>query len=137
MKVQIITQEKIVSELEADSITIPTESGEITVLPGHIPLFSKLKPGQLTIRFAKQEELLAVIGGFVDIGPNMVKVLTDTAIKATEIDVLQAQKAINDAKRAMKDKQSGIDFTQATRDLGRAMLELETVNRWRKLKNLH
>mgnify|MGYP001415253822 FL=1 len=137
MKVQILTQEKIVTELEADSITIPTESGEITVLTGHIPLFSKLRAGQLTIRSGKQEELLAVIGGFVDISPNMVKVLTDTAIKASEIDVLQAQKAINDAKRAMKDKQSGIDFTQATRDLGRAMLELETVNRWRKLKNIH
>ncbi len=136
MQVQILTQEKIVSQQDADSVTIPTEAGEITVLPGHISVFSRLKAGQLTIRSGTESDVIAVIGGFVDIGPQTIKILADSAIKASDIDEAQAQQAIEAAKRAMSEQKSEVDFAQATRDLGRAMLELETANRWRKLKNL-
>lgn len=136
MQIQILTQEKLVSQQEADSVTIPTEEGEITVMPGHISVFARLKAGQMTIRQGKDAEILAVIGGFVDIGPQTIKILADTAIRAADIDEAQAKQAIEAAKRAMSEQQSEVDFVQATRDLGRAMLELETATRWRKLKNL-
>jgi len=132
LKLQILTQEETVSEEEVDSVTIPTAAGEITVLPGHTTLFSKLDLGQLIMRKGGKEEMLAVHGGFVDIGPSWVKVMADTAIRAADINELKAKEAIAAAEKAMQEKDKGQDFLEAQMSLQRALLELNTIKKWKK-----
>lgn len=135
LSLRLITPEKVVTEIEATSVTLHTESGEITVLPGHIPVFTKLKPGQLTIRTGDKIEYLAVNGGFADISGTSIKILADAAVRAEEIDELKAQKAKEDAEKALATAESDVDFASTQSALGRALLELETLSKWRKIKH--
>lgn len=134
LHLQLITPEKIVTELDADSVTLHTEDGEITVLPGHINVFTKLRAGQLLIRSGNQVEYLAVHGGFADITSNQIKILADTAVHAQEIDELKAQEAKAEAERALANSESTQHLIQAQASLRRALLEIETLVKWRRIR---
>ena len=137
MKVRILTHEQLVSEVEAVSITVMTTEGQITVLPGHIPLFVPLKTGELNIKTTdNQTILMALSGGFIDITGQEVRILADFARKADDIDELAMQKAIEDAKRAIEEAKDEQEFSFYQGEMERAMLSLETATKWRKLKNL-
>ncbi|KKS66819.1 MAG: ATP synthase epsilon chain [Parcubacteria group bacterium GW2011_GWC2_42_6] len=103
IKFEIITPEREVLKDEIDQITVPTKDGEITILPGHIPLVAALKPGEIRAKKNGEEILMAVSGGFIEVLKNKVVILADTAERAEEIDVLRAEEA---RKRAaeLKDK---------------------------------
>ncbi len=104
IKLKIATQEKLVAEKEIDKITIPTESGVITILPDHIPLITTLAPGVLEITKEKGKITeMVVSGGFLELHANQLTVLADTAERAEEINLERAEKA---RKRAVEAKQS-------------------------------
>lgn len=104
IKFKIVTPERVLMEKEIDSLTVPTESGEITIMQNHIPLVSNLKPGEMRFKHAGTEEFFAVSGGFVEVRPNNeVVVLADTAELGNEIDVARAEKARQDALKMMQD----------------------------------
>jgi len=100
---KIATPEKVVyRDEEIDSITLPTQQGEITVLPGHIPLVSALQPGEVLVRKGKEEEVIAVSGGFLEVLATKVVILADTAERSEEIDVKRAEEAIERAEELKK-----------------------------------
>lgn len=108
---QVVTPEKKVLQQEVASLTCPTTMGQITILPGHVPLIASLKPGELSVKTGSgasaQTEYIAVSGGFVEIRPgNKVIILADTAERDTEIDAELAEQAKNRAEAAMKEKQT-------------------------------
>ena len=104
LKLEIVTPEKRVLEAEVDSVTIPTASGEVGILPNHAPLISALKPGVLS-------------GGFVEVNSNKVSVLADTAETADEIDLELAKADREIAEKAFAAVASGsVEETEDSRD---------------------
>jgi F-type H+-transporting ATPase subunit epsilon len=104
IKFRIATPERIMLETEVDSLTLPTTSGEITVLPNHIPLVSNLAPGEIRYKVGGKQEFFAVSGGVIEVGKNNeVVVLADTAEFGHEIDVKRAEEARVWAKQLMSE----------------------------------
>ena len=102
MHLKIVTPERIVLETEIDSVTLPTQMGEITILPNHIPLVSNLAAGEMRYKHGEKEEFFAVSGGFVEVRKNHeVVVLADTAEFGHEIDLNRAEQARQRAHEIM------------------------------------
>ncbi len=101
LKLEIVTPERRVVDVEADSVTVPTASGEAGFLTNHAPLISALKPGVLYYSAKGATERLAVSTGFVEVSDNQVSVLTDTAESPDEIDASQAKVDREEAEREL------------------------------------
>lgn len=106
MNFKIATPEKVVFKEDIDSVTLPTTSGEITVLPNHVPLISVLRPGEIRIQNDGKETVLAVSGGFVEVLSTKVVILADTAERSDEIDVARAETAIRRAEALRNERAS-------------------------------
>jgi F-type H+-transporting ATPase subunit epsilon len=114
LQFELTTPERIVLKEEFDAATIPTEEGEITVLPGHVPLVGNLKPGMITVRKGNVESYLAVSGGFVEVQPNSrIIILADTAERAEELDLEKVEAARERAQQALDQKRSADDVSAA------------------------
>ena len=131
MHITVVTPEKVLLDDEADEITIPTTSGEITVLPQHVPLVTQLAPGIMIIKKHGREEDMVVQGGFVQVAPSYVRILADYATAGKDISIAQAEEAKKRAEKAMRDKTSARDFAIAEAELQRAVLELKAAQRKR------
>lgn len=130
LSLDIITQEEHLLSETVDQITAPSVGGEVTILPNHIPLFTKLDDG--LIRFKKNgiDHEYAVMGGFMDVAPNnRVTILADTALRAADINLAKAEEAKKKAEAAMQNKQSEVEFKQAEASLRKALLELNVARR--------
>lgn len=111
IKFKIVTPEKTVLESEIDQLTIPTQEGEITVLPDHIPLISVLAPGELVAKKGGEETAMAVSGGMIEVRKNEITVLADTAERAEEIDLARAEEGKARAEK-LKDEKIRMDETE-------------------------
>lgn len=131
MQLSIITPTKSVLSEEVEEITAPTENGEITILPSHVPLLTKIKPGELTIRHNRKPSFFAITGGFLEVKENKITILADYAVRAEDIEVARAKEAQERAENAMKEKGSEKDFIEAQTQLARALLELHVAKRRR------
>ena len=135
LQLKITTPEGIVYKQEVDSVTIPTQTGEITVLPNHIPLVSVLQPGEIIARKNGKEEYLSVSTGFIEISKNNVTLLADTAETVESLIEEQILKAKERAEKLLTEKrhESDVAFAEAA-----AVLERETsrlkVYRRRKIE---
>jgi F-type H+-transporting ATPase subunit epsilon len=130
---EVITQEKHVLTKEVRQLTAPGSMGEVTILPKHIPLFTRLQDGVITIYTKSGVEELAILGGFMDVGPlSRVTILADAAINASDINLAKAEAAKRRAEDAMKQKVSEVEFRQAEASLRRALLELKVARRRRR-----
>jgi F-type H+-transporting ATPase subunit epsilon len=133
LTLKIITQEKKLLEVEADNVTVPTVEGQITVLPKHIPLFTKVQTGELVYRHNGQETSVVLADGFIDVGPDdTVTVMVDTAIRSDDIDLLKAEEARKRAEEAMANKEDAREYAMAEANLRRAMAEIQAFHK--KLK---
>lgn len=107
LHLEIVTPEQKIYSDDVDSVTIPGVEGELGVLPQHVPLMTQLLPGELRVLKGGEELRLAVGEGFVEIGADKVAVLTDMAVKESEIDESAAEEAVKRAEEAMKDSKLG------------------------------
>ena len=106
--------------------------GDIGVLPGHAPLLSTIKPGPVrVIMQGGKEEVFYISGGFIEVQPNMVKVLADTAIRANDLDEAAALEAKKAAEKAIQAKSSDMDYSTASARLAEAAAQLRTINELR------
>jgi F-type H+-transporting ATPase subunit epsilon len=101
LRLEIVTPEAKTYSDDVDSVVIPGIDGELGVLPLHAPLMTQLEPGELRVLKGGQEHRLAVGEGFVEITPEKVAVLTDMAVKESDIDESAAEEAIRRAEQAM------------------------------------
>lgn len=128
MQVELVTAEERKVSGEADFVLAPGVDGELGVLPGHIPLMTPLRPGEVLVRNDGREEFLAVSGGFLQVLPGKVVILADAAERAEEIDEQRAEEARKRAQEAMSRKdlspEESIAMAQA---LERAMLRLRVA----------
>lgn len=131
LKFKIVTPEKVVFEQEIDSVTLPTQTGQITVLPNHVPLLSALQAGEMIIKTDSKEIPLAIAGGFVEVKPGSeVVVLTENAEHAEEIDIARAKQAHQRALELMKDKnREQVDYTALTAKIEKELARLKVAKR--------
>ena len=107
--------------------------GDLGIALGHAPLITNLKPGP--IRLVKQngeEEVYYISGGFLEVQPNMVKVLADTVQRAADLDEASAQEAVKAAEKALNEKGADFDYGSAAARLAEAAAQLRTVQQIRK-----
>ncbi len=106
--------------------------GDLGISPGHAPLITDLKPGP--IRLVKQggeEEVFYISGGFLEVQPNMVKVLADTVQRAGDLDEASAQEAVKAAEQALNEKGAEVDYGSASAQLAEAAAQLRTIQQLR------
>jgi F-type H+-transporting ATPase subunit epsilon len=132
----ILTQERELVTQPVRSLSVMTQQGELTILPGHIPLLSRLADGELVYRWneggKEQKAFFAVSGGFMDVGSNgEVTVLADHAVRSEDINEAKAQEARKAAEEAMANKQSVRDFKLAEASLRQALTELRVAEKRR------
>jgi F-type H+-transporting ATPase subunit epsilon len=101
LKLEIVTPEKKLVDVEADSVTVPTASGEAGILPNHAPLISALRPGIVSYSVRGAIERIAVTGGFVEVSVDRVSVLADAADTPAEIDAAAARAERDEAEKAL------------------------------------
>ena len=107
--------------------------GDLGILPGHAPLLTDLKPGPVrVIKQGGEEEIFYISGGFIEVQPNMVKVLADTATRAKDIDQAAAQAAVKAAEKALNEKGADFDYGSAAARLTEAAAQLRTIEQMRK-----
>lgn len=126
---EIITPTKIVLNEEIDEITINTSDGEISILPGHINLFTKLVPGEATVKIGNKTESLAITGGFLELTNNHLSILADYAVRASDIEVAKVEEAKQRAEKAMKDKDREQEFEVLQDDIRKAVLQLKVARK--------
>ncbi len=103
LTLDIVTQEKRLLTTQADSVTVETIVGELTILPNHLPLLTQLKEGVLTYEIEGKKHFVAIFGGFIEISAhNQVNVLADSAIRAEEIDIAEVEKAKKEAEKIIR-----------------------------------
>lgn len=131
---ELTTPERIVLKDAFDAATIPTQEGEITVLPGHIPLVANLAPGMITVRTSGDESYLAVSGGFVEVQPgSRVIILADTAERAEELDVEKVEEARRRAEKLLTEKRHAdeVSSAAAVAALERELARVRVAKKWR------
>jgi F-type H+-transporting ATPase subunit epsilon len=133
LALDIITPTKIVLSEEVDEVTIPTVDGEISILPNHVNLLTKIAAGEMIIRKGAKNDLFAITGGFLEILNSHVNVLADYAIHADDIEVAKVQEAKERAQKAMKEKITEEDFRVANAELAKALLQLKVAHK-RKIR---
>jgi F-type H+-transporting ATPase subunit epsilon len=132
IRLEIVTPERAVLADDVDMVIAPASEGYVGILPHHAPLITTLGPGELRIKKGGVETSLAVFGGFMDVRPDRVIVLTDAAEQADEIDETRAQAARERAKQALEAGTAGIDEARARASLERAMVRLRVSERRRR-----
>jgi F-type H+-transporting ATPase subunit epsilon len=127
---EIVTPERLAYSDEVDSVVLPGSEGEMGVLPHHAPLVSTLGVGELRIRKGGAEESFAIAGGFVQVLPDRVVVMAETADMASEIDLEKAQEARREAERALESGyHEAADLAAARAALQQALLRIRVAER--------
>lgn|SRR3989338_2263876 len=135
LHLQIITPEKTVFDDDVDQVTLPTQTGQITVLPHHTALVTNIEPGELIYKIHQKETLMAAGFGFAQIGPDNVKVLVDLAAPEEELQEKEIEQARAQAEEALKQKHtlSEEEYATAASELAKALAQLKIKRRHRRL----
>ena len=133
IKFEITTPERVVFSDEVDEIVLPTLNGEIGILPHHIPLVSVLATGEARIRKGNEMIHMAVSGGFIQVRPDKVIVLADTAEREEEIDEQAAEEARRRAKKLLEEKRTdSAEFAAISAQLEKELARLKVARRRRR-----
>ncbi|MCE5244418.1 MAG: F0F1 ATP synthase subunit epsilon [Syntrophobacteraceae bacterium] len=126
---EVVTPERKVLSERVDIVVAPGTEGEFGVLPNHVPFLSTLKVGELRFRLGSTLRHIAIMGGYAEVLPDRVTVLSPAAEEATEIDVVRAKAARERAERRIAEAKDRIEFVQAQAALQRALARLKVVER--------
>ena len=130
LQLEIVTPERLAYSDTVDAVVLPGSEGEMGVLPHHAPLLATLGIGELRIRKSGVEEAFAIVGGFVQVRPDKVVVMAETADMASEIDLERAQEARREAERALESGfHEGADLSLARAQLQQALLRIRLAER--------
>ncbi len=127
MKLDIATPDRLLVSTEIDSVEIPGKAGYLGILPQHAPLISELAPGTIEYKHGGSTEKLAVSWGYVEVLPQQVSVLAETAEKAAEIDVPRAEAAKKRAEERIRSGAKDVDLERCMASLERAVARLQTA----------
>ena len=132
--VDVVSAEILIFSGEAEFVALPGEEGELGIYPRHTPLITRIRPGAVRIKVAgrSEEEFVFVAGGILEVQPNSVTVLADTAIRGGDLDEAKATEAKRKAEETMLNRDAKIDYAQAQAELASAIAQLAAIQRLRK-----
>lgn len=131
--VDIVSAEEAIFSGLAEFVVLPGEAGELGILPGHTPLLTRIKPGVVRVKTpGGNEELVFVAGGMLEVQPNLVTVLADTAIRGKDLDEAKALEAKRKAEEALANRTSQLEYAKAQAELAEAIAQLAAIQRLRK-----
>ncbi len=133
IQVEVVSAEESIFSGEAEFVVLPGEVGELGVYPNHTPLITRIKAGAVRIRVPgeSRDELIFVAGGILEIQPNLVTVLADTAIRGTDLDEARANEARRAAEEALTNAKSKMDLARAHSELAAVTAQIQTIRRYR------
>ena len=133
LHVDVVSAEESIFEGEAEFVALPGESGELGIYPQHIPLITRIRPGNVRIKIPgrAEEELVFVAGGILEVQPNRVTVLADTAIRGKDLDEAKAEAARKAAEEALANRSADIDYAKAQAELAAAMAQIAAIRKLR------
>ena len=130
MQVEVVSAETEISSGEASMLIATAGSGELGIYPNHTPLLTNLKPGDVRVQTPDgEEQVIYVSGGILEVTPKKVTVLSDTALRADDIDEAAALEAQKKAEQALKDSNADIDFARAKAELAQAAAQLQALKK--------
>lgn len=133
MQIEIVSAEVSIFSGEATHVVVTGLLGELGIYPGHTQLLTALKPGPVRIiKPDGEDEILYISGGILEVQPQLVSILADTAIRAADLDELAALEAKEHAERILSDKQADIDYAKATAELAQAIAQLQVISKLKK-----
>jgi len=134
IRCEIVSQDRLVYEGDADIVIVPGSLGEMGILPGHAPLLSSLELGVIRVKTGDAEEVFTVTGGFIEVQPDIVTIMADAAENVEEIDINRAEKAMERASQLL-DEYSTSDtenYMRIQAALRRSNLRLKAAEQHRK-----
>lgn len=135
IRVEIVSAEEEIWGGEGSMVFAPGEMGELGIAPRHTPLITRLKPGEVRVQQQNGDEQFFVIsGGLLEVQPHVVTILSDTAIRAKDLDQAAAEKAQKRAEEALRDQGSAMEYAQAKAELANAVAQLRTIEKLRQVK---
>jgi F-type H+-transporting ATPase subunit epsilon len=135
IQVEVVSAEEAIFSGRAKFVALPGEAGELGILPGHVPLITRIKPG--AVRIEKEdgdEEFVFVAGGILEVQPKCVTVLSDTAIRGHDLDEAKANEARKAAEEALKNAKSDIDVAKAQSELAVMAAQIAALRKFRQVK---
>jgi F-type H+-transporting ATPase subunit epsilon len=132
--VDVVSAEEQIFSGEAEFVALPGETGELGIYPKHTPLITRIRPGAVRIKAVGQaaEEFVFVAGGILEVQPNAVTVLADTAIRGGDLDEAKAAEAKRLAEEALVNRESKIDYATAQAELAAAVAQLAAIQKLRQ-----
>lgn len=132
IQVDIVSAEHELFSGEATMVFAPAVQGEVGIAPRHTPLLTPLNAGDVRVQTEDgEEQIIYVSGGMLEVQPHLVTILSDTALRAEDIDEEAALKAKEDAERALADRQAGVDEARARAELLQAAAQLSALRKLR------
>ena len=133
--VDVVSAEELIFSGEATFVALPGEAGELGIYPRHTPLISRIRPGSVRIQTADGgEEFVFVAGGILEVQPDCVTVMSDTAVRGKDLDEEKANAAILAAEEALKNAKGEVDLALARSELTILAAELSALRRFRGKK---
>ena len=131
--VDVVSAEEAIFSGEARFVALPGEAGELGILPKHTPLITRIKPGSVRIEMADgSEEFVFVAGGILEVQPDCVTVLSDTAIRGKDLDDQKAQEAKAAAEEAVKNAKGEVDLARAQSELAIMAAQIAALRKYRQ-----
>ncbi len=130
--VDIVSAEEEIFTGTAEMVFAPLATGEVGILPRHAPLIARMRPGEVRVRKDGEDQFFYVSGGLLEVQPHVVTVLSDTAVRAKDLDEAAALEAQRRAEEALKDRKADIDYAKAQAELIEATAQLRMIRRLRE-----
>lgn len=131
--VDIVSAEKAIYSGDVEMVLAPAIMGEVGIMPGHTPLLTRLAPGEVRVQLAdNEEEAFYVSGGLLEVQPNLVTVLSDTALRAHDLDEAAVLKAKQAAEEQLKDRSALIDYAKVQAEYAELAAQLRAIQRLRE-----
>ncbi|MDD5402952.1 MAG: F0F1 ATP synthase subunit epsilon [Sulfuricella sp.] len=132
--VDVVSAEQSIFSGVAEFIAAPAAAGEVGIYPRHAPFISRMKPGTVRVKIPDQaeEELFFVSGGILEVQPQVVTILADTALRGKDLDEAKALEAKQRAEEAMKDRSATMDYAKAEAELAEAVAQIRAIQKIRK-----
>ena len=134
IQVDVVSAEQEVFSGAAEFVALPGETGELGILPGHTPLITRIRPGAVRIKVVGQaeEEFVFVAGGLLEVQPDTVTVLADTAIRGHDLDEAKASEAKRLAEEAVQNAKGELDLAKAQSELAVMAAQIAALQKYRK-----
>ena len=131
IQVDIVSAEQQIFSGTAERVIAPGEAGELGILPEHMPLLTRIKPGTVRVQNGNDEEVIYVSGGMMEVQPDRITVLADTSVRAHDLDEAKAMEAERLAKEALSNRTGAMELAKAQAELAEAAAQLAAIRKLR------